>query len=68
MGNSAKSAGKHINYCVFVKASATSPWKYTGIIESSKATADSVWPDTITRLRYHSYKLEWSTYGIAIER
>jgi hypothetical protein len=53
----------HVNYRVYVKATPASPWRFTGVIESSKDVADKVWSDIVKKLRYHSYKLEWCTYG-----
>lgn len=57
-----------VNYRVYTKAAPHSPWRFTGVIESNKATADAVWPAIIKRLRYHAYKLEVCTYGVCIER
>jgi hypothetical protein len=57
-----------INYRVHTRATATSPWRDTGIIESDRNTANAVWTDIIRRLQYHSFKLHAITYGIAIER
>ena len=42
--------------------------KDTLIIESNKDLAQTVWADIIKRLRYHSYKLELITYGVAVQR
>jgi hypothetical protein len=57
-----------INYRVYAKAAAHSPWHDTGIIESDREVANKVWTDIIKSLRYHAFKLEWCTYGVAIER
>jgi spore coat protein U-like protein len=57
-----------INYRVYTRATATSPWRDTGIIESDRDTAHAVWAGIIRRLRYHSYKLFAITYGVPIER
>lgn len=57
-----------MNYKVFTKATESSPWKFTGVIEASRETADKLWPDIIRRLRYHSYKLEYCTHGVTIDR
>lgn len=57
-----------INYMVYTKAAAHSPWRFTGVVESNKETADKVWPNIIKRLRYHAYKLEYCTGRICIER
>lgn len=58
----------HVNYRVYVKATPASPWRFTGVIESSKDVADKVWSDIIKKLRYHAYKLEWCTYGVSYLR
>lgn len=57
-----------VNYRVYVKASATSQWRFSGVVESNKAVADRVWSGIIKRLRYHAYKLEPCTYGVCIDR
>jgi hypothetical protein len=57
-----------IVYMVYVKAAAHSPWRYTGVVESNKETAEKIWPDIIKRLRYHAYRLEYCTNRICIER
>ena len=57
-----------MNYRVYIKASAQSPWKFSGTVESNKQVANKIWPDIIKRLRYHAYKLEYCTGWIAIER
>lgn len=57
-----------INYMVYTKAAAHSPWRFTGVVESNKETADKVWPNIIKQLRYHAYKLEYCTSRTCIER
>jgi hypothetical protein len=56
----------HINYQVWTKAAPHPPWRFTGIVESTKN--DKLWADIIRRLRYHAYELRWCTYGVAIDR
>jgi hypothetical protein len=55
-----------INWKVYTKASESSPWKFTGIIESNKSAAEKRWPNIIKNLGYHSFKLEWTQGGIPI--
>ena len=57
-----------INYRVESKASANSPWRFTGIIESNKEIAAPIWDGIIAKLRYHSYRFVAITYGIPIDR
>lgn len=57
-----------MNYRVYLKAGPNSRWYFSGVVESSRDVANHVWPDIIKRLRYHSYKLEWTDSCIPIER
>lgn len=57
-----------MNWRVYVKAAPSSPWRFTGVIESNRDTANQVWSDITRRLRYHAFKLEYCTYGVTIKR
>lgn len=57
-----------INYRVYMKPTAHTPWHDTGIIESNKEAAEKVWAGIVKSLRYYAFKLEAITYGIAIQR
>lgn len=56
------------NYRVYVKATIKSPWRDTGIVESDKATARTVWDEIIRKSRHHAFKLEPIVYGTPIDR
>jgi hypothetical protein len=57
-----------LTYRVWVKATDRSPWRDTGIVESNKSVAERVWASIVRDLRYHAFKLEYQSYGVAIER
>jgi hypothetical protein len=57
-----------MNYLVYTKAAPHSPWRFTGIVESNREIADRVWTDITRKLKYHNYKLEWTTGYTPIDR
>jgi hypothetical protein len=57
-----------VNYRVYTKATESSRWKDTGIIESNRDAAADAWDSIIRRIQYHAYKLEPVTYGTPYER
>ena len=57
-----------LNWRVYTKATSNSPWVQTGVIKSNKELAEKLWAEIIQKIQYHSFKLEWITYGIPIDR
>jgi|GEM_PF-3876895 len=56
------------NYRVELKASPSSPWHFSGVIESNRELAHKVWAEIVKNLRYHDYRLVPIAYGVPIER
>lgn len=57
-----------LHYRVYWKASAASPWVFTGVIEGDREKANKWWSAHIACINYHAFKLEYCTYGAAINR